>query len=556
MLHRIASVLGLVLILHIIQSDNRIRSNFITFIYGRRHRIVLVAWVSLLSQSPFLNRNLRISLTNPHWLSVSMGIFHFPIHNMSYSIFESFGLCVILTVNDSYSCSIERYVARNRFLVRFITINCRRALTILCIIILRNAYRISSSRAIFINIVDSHCVLIDPPYRIENNVLCRHREGTGSLTLCDLRIVRCPSIKGIPGFLQCALPSQNCHCIACRIGALRIRRCVTSCCPFTRIGHSISLSKYRFQCHITIGNSDRFNYSLTIQGPTAKAIPLTVVPLYCGSLLNGRIVHRCILLTDVMMGVSHIRSNSTGTPIINHLISRHRNLRTSVYNRTIAIAVIKARLRSRRGLIGVIVFCFRPVVTIHIRLDVKAENQLVTLPVPTVFLDYAIFITGIVKSSDCDLVTDDFHCYVFRNVDSSRCPLRFIVVSLRRNLFHHHALGHSAIITFNTIKDEELRKLVSHLRSIPHFHAGMGGILRNVGKDIIQLTGIARVHVIFIILRSCCLLARIELSMSPRFIIFVFLRDTQDISCIPSPPVIVLNLCIVTIIFLNIILAS
>ena len=154
-------------------------------------------------------------------------------------------------------------------------------------------------------------------------------------------------------------------------------------------------------------------------------------------------------------------------------------------------------MRSLGGLIGVIVFFFLPVVTIHIRLDFKAENQLVTLPAPTVFLDYAVFITGIVKSSDCDLVTVDFHCYVSCNVLSSSCPLRRIVVSLRRNLCHLHAVGHSAIITFNTIKDEELRKLVSHLRSIPHYHAGMGGILRNVGKDLIQLIGIARVHVIF-----------------------------------------------------------
>ena len=214
-------------------------------------------------------------------------------------------------------------------------------------------------------------------------------------------------------------------------------------------------------------------------------------------------------------------------------------------------------MRSLGGLIGVIVFFFLPVVTIHIRLDIKAENQFVTLPAPIVFLDYAVIITGIVKSSDCDLVTDDFHFYGICNVGSSRCPSRLTSASPRRNLCHRHAAGHSAIIiTFNTIKDEEVRKLVSHLRSIPHYHAGMGGILRNVGKDLIQLTGIARVHVIFGILRSCCLLTRIELSMYNRFIIFVFLRDTQDISCIPSPPVIVLNLCIVTIIFLNIILAS
>ena len=192
-------------------------------------------------------------------------------------------------------------------------------------------------------------------------------------------------------------------------------------------------------------------------------------------------------------------------------------------------------MRSRSGLIGVIVFCFRPVVTIHIRLDVKAENQLVTLPARISLLDYAVVSTGIVKSSDCDLVTDDFHCYVSCNVLSSSCPLRFIVVSLRRNLFHCHAAGHSAIIiTFNTIKVEEVRKLVSHLRSCIDFHAGMGGIMRNVGKDIIQLTGIARVHVIFVILRSCCFLTRIELCM---FLIRIICASLRDILfpafCIP-----------------------
>ena len=249
---------------------------------------------------------------------------------MSYGIGESCGLCLILTVNDSYSCSTERYFARNRFLVRFITRNWRRGFTIRCIIIICNAYGISRSCVIFINIVDSHCVPLNLPHRIENNVLCRHREGTGSLTLCDIRIVRCPSSKGMPGFLQCALPRLNCHCTAFRIGALHIRRCVTSCCPFTRIGHSISLSKYRGQYHIMVCNANVINNICTILRPTSKAIPLAIGPLYCVSLLDGRIVHRCVLLTDVIPGVSHKRINSTVTPIISHLVSRHRNLRTLV----------------------------------------------------------------------------------------------------------------------------------------------------------------------------------------------------------------------------------
>ena len=184
------------------------------------------------------------------------------------------------------------------------------------------------------------------------------------------------------------MPGQNCHCTACRIGALRIRRCVTACFACVRISHSISLSKYRFQCHITIGNINRINYIHTIQGPTAKAIPLTVVPLYCGSLLNG-ILHLCRLPIDVILVVSHSRCIFNVTPLISHLIRRHRHLRRCIQQRASFLTVL--RIASQASLISfdiirvVIMFTCQPSGISIIYLNRNRNDQLIARVVITVF---------------------------------------------------------------------------------------------------------------------------------------------------------------------------